>query len=310
MSENQPVSTVLSAYINLARLRIVGMVLVACSIGFILAYRGDFTLLRFFCTLLGTGMVSGGACTLNCYLEREWDALMPRTCRRPIPAGIISPASALAFGVGLILTGSLLLFTQVNMLAAFLSLAAAFIYLAVYTPAKRVTWWNTSIGALPGAIPPLIGCAAARGAIDPGGWILFAMLFVWQHTHFFPIAWLYKDDYQKAGFRMLPVLESKGEKTFRLTVFSAIALLPISMLLYGREFTGTAYCFGSALFGILLIVAGFRLSRQPSRATARAVLFLSLFYLPVILAAVLLDRYGMELGSHVHEWLEPVWRWT
>jgi heme o synthase len=310
MSENQPVATVLSAYINLARLRIVGMVLVACSIGFVLAYRDDFPFFRFFCTLLGTGMVSGGACTLNCYLEREWDALMPRTCHRPIPAGVISPASALVFGVSLILTGSLLLFTQVNMLAGLLGLAAAFIYLAIYTPAKRVTWLNTSIGALPGAIPPLIGWASARGQIDPGGWILFAMLFVWQHTHFFPIAWLYKDDYQKAGFRMLPVLESKGEKTFLLTVLSALALLPISMLLYGRDFTGTAYCVGSALFGILLIAAGFRLSRQPSRAAARAVVFLSRFYLPVILAAVLLDRYGMELGSHVHEWLEPVWRWT
>jgi protoheme IX farnesyltransferase len=200
------------------------------------------------------------------------------------------------------------------MLAGFLGLALVFIYLAIYTPAKRLTWMNTSIGALPGAIPPLIGWASARGQIDPGGWILFAMLFVWQHTHFFPIAWLYKDDYQKAGFRMLPVLESKGEKTFLLTVVSAVVLLPISMLLYGTKFIGTAYALGSALACIVLIAAGFRLSRQPSRAAARAVLVLSLFYLPVILASVLIDRYGTQvvtqLVSQLHEWLGPVWRWT
>lgn len=292
MSKNQPAANVFFAFLDLTRIRIVVMVLVACSIGFILAYRGHFPLLRFFWTLLGLALVTGGACTLNCYLEREADAIMPRTCLRPIPAGIISPNAALAFGVSLVLTGCGLFFWKINALCGILGLALVFIYLAIYTPAKRLTWMNTSIGALPGAIPPLIGWASAAGQIDSGGWILFAMLFVWQHTHFFPIAWLYRDDYQKAGFRMLPVLESKGEKTFRLTVLSAIALLPISMLLYGADFIGFAYCIGSGLAGIVLIAASFRLSRQPSRAAAHAVLSLSLFYLPVILAAVLLDRCG------------------
>ncbi len=121
------------------------------------------------------------------------------------------------------------------------------------------------------------------------------MLFIWQHTHFFPIAWMYKDDYQKAGFQMLPVLESTGEKTFRLTVLSAIVLLPISLLLYGTTFIGCAYLIGSTMACILLIAAGFRLARQPSREAARAVLVGSLFYLPIILVAVLLDRYGMQI---------------
>ena len=310
MSKNQPVLNVFLAFLDLARIRIVVMVLVACSIGFILAYHGQFPILRFFWTLIGTALVTAGACTLNCYVEREADALMPRTCSRPIPAGVISPASALCFGVILVIAGCFLLFAQINILAGFLGLALVFIYLAIYTPAKRLTWMNTSIGALPGAIPPLIGWASARGQIDPGGWILFAMLFVWQHTHFFPIAWLYKDDYQKAGFRMLPVLEAKGEKTFLLTVLSAVALLPISMLLYGADFTGFAYCIGSALGSIALIAAGLRLSRQPSRAAARAVLVLSLFYLPVILGAVVVDRYGPQLVSYLLAWLEPVLRWT
>ena len=310
MSKNQLALNVLLAFLNLVRMRIVVMVLVACSIGFILAYRGDFPLSCFLWTLLGTALVTGGACALNCYMEREADAIMPRTCRRPIPAGTISPSSALVFGIALVLTGCLSLFAKINILAGLLGSALVFIYLAIYTPAKRLTWMNTSIGALPGAIPPLIGWASARGQIDPGGWVLFAMLFVWQHTHFFPIAWLYKDDYQKAGFRVLPVLESKGEKTFLLTVLSAVALLPISMLLYGADFTGFAYCIGSALGGIALIAAGIRLSRRPSRAAAQAVLVLSLFYLPVILAAVVVDRYGPQLVNYLHAWLEPVWRWT
>ncbi|HEY9717055.1 MAG TPA: heme o synthase [Trichormus sp.] len=309
MSKNQPAVNLLRAFANLAKLRIVGMVMVACSIGFILAYRGEFLLLRFCWTLLGTALVTAGACALNCYIERESDAMMVRTCGRPLPTGVISPVSALLFGVSLVLIGSFVLFS-INMLSGVLGFALVFIYLAIYTPAKRLTWMNTSIGALPGAIPPLIGWASAAGQIDSGGWILFAMLFVWQHTHFFPIAWLYKDDYEKAGFRMLPVLESKGENTFRLTVLSAIALLPISMLLYGTEFTGIAYPIGSALAAIVLIAAGFRLSWRPSRPAARAVLVLSLFYLPVILAAVLVDRYGTQFVGQIHAWLEPVWRWT
>lgn len=310
MSKNQSAQNVLAALLNLVRMRIVVMVLVACSIGFILAYHNDFPVLRFFWTLLGTALLTGGACTLNCYMEREADALMPRTCGRPIPRGIISPANALGFGMSLVLAGCFLLFTKINVLAGILGLALVFIYLAIYTPAKRLTWMNTSIGALPGAIPPLIGWASARGQIDTGGWILFAMLFVWQHTHFFPIAWLYRDDYQKAGFRMLPVLENSGQKTFLLTVLSAMVLLPLSMLLYGADFTGFAYRIGSALGGIALIAAGLRLSRQPSRAAAHAVLALSLFYLPVILSAVILDRYGTQLISYFHEWLEPIRRWT
>ncbi|MGH9550787.1 MAG: protoheme IX farnesyltransferase, partial [Terriglobales bacterium] len=179
-----------------------------------------------------------------------------------------------------------------------------------YTPAKRLTWMNTSVGAVPGAVPPLIGWASATGHIDQGGWILFAMLFIWQHTHFFPIAWLYKNDYQQAGFRMLPVLEDDGKKTFFLTVFTAIVLLPVSMLLCGTASTGPAYCAGSFLLGALLIASAVRLSRRPSRAAARAVLLLSLCYLPVILAAVVVDRYCIQPNTNLHAWLETFWRWT
>jgi heme o synthase len=298
------------AFVNLVRMRITVMVMVACAIGFILAQRNDFPLPRVFWTLIGTGLLSGGACTLNCYMEREADALMPRTCRRPIPAGIIRPSTALGFGVVLVLAGCVLLFGQINVLSGWLGLAAVLIYLAVYTPAKRLTWLNTSIGAVPGAIPPLIGWASARGEIDAGGWILFTMLFLWQHTHFLPIAWLFRSDYQKAGFQMLPVLETNARNTFRLTVITAIALLPISLLLSQLGVAGSAYCFACVLLSILLIVAAVRLSRQPSRQAAHAVLFLSLYYLPVLLATVVLDRYGVQFGNNFHDWLETLYRWT
>ncbi|MBU6455019.1 MAG: heme o synthase [Cyanobacteria bacterium REEB67] len=310
MGKNDRAAKLFFALLNLARLRIVGMELVACATGFILAYRGEFLLPLFSCTLLGTAFLSAGACAVNCYLEREQDALMPRTCKRPIPAGTISAIAGLSYGMSLLTAGFLLLVGQVNMLAAGLGLAAAVIYLAVYTPAKRVTWLNTSIGAIPGAIPPLIGWAAARGQIDLGGWILFAMLFVWQHTHFFPIAWLYKDDYEKGGFKMLPVVEATGVKTFRLTLLTAVALLPVSMMLCGQAKTGTAYGVGTILSCLLLIAASFQLAQKPSRAAARKVLLVSLIYLPILLGAVVIDRYGGECGSQVHAWLGTVWRWT
>jgi heme o synthase len=310
MDEHLPTVSVFFAFINLLRLRIVGMVLVACAIAYILSYRGEFLLPRFLWTLMGTALITGGACALNCYIEREKDALMPRTRNRPIPTGIITPTTALVYGASLVLIGLFLLFVKINNLAGICGLALVFIYLAIYTPAKRLTWMNTSIGALPGAIPPLIGWASTRGQIDAGGWILFAMLFLWQHTHFFPIAWLYKDDYQKAGFRMLPVLENDGSKTFALTLLSAICLLPVSMLLYGTKFVGFAYGIGSIVASFFLIAAGIHLYLKPSRASARSVLLLSLFYLPVILVAIVVDRYCPQFTSHIQVWLEPLFRWT
>ena len=158
-------------------MRILIMVMVTAAIGYVLAYRGDFDFRRMAVTLVGTGLLSGASCSLNCYIERDLDALMPRTCNRPLPSGIIKPLAALVYGIVLLITGSILLFS-INQLTGWLGLTAAFVYLAIYTPAKRYTWMNTSIGALPGAIPPLIGWAAARGELGLGAWILFAMHFL------------------------------------------------------------------------------------------------------------------------------------
>jgi protoheme IX farnesyltransferase len=285
-----------AALLDLARVRIAVMVVISCAVGFVLAYKGRFDLMHFVCASTGTGLLSSGSCAVNCYIERDLDALMPRTAQRPIPAGVISPRAALLFGVLLIVTGALML-QAVNTICTCLGVAAAVIYLGMYTPAKRWTWLNTSIGAVPGAIPPLIGWAAASGTIGLGGWILFAMLFIWQHTHFLPIAWLYREDYRAAGFKMLPALENSGEKTFWLTVITAILLVPLSSTLYwsNNPLAGPAYGLASIMGGLALIASSLKWWKNRSRAGARMVLLVSLLYLPALLVAVIFDR---------------VWRWT
>jgi heme o synthase len=285
-----------AAFLDLARIRIAVMVVISCAVGFLLAYKGRFDLMHFACALIGTGLLSSGSCAINCYIERDLDAMMPRTAGRPIPAGVISPRRALLFGILLIASGAIMLLT-INALSAALGLAAAAIYLGVYTPAKRWTWLNTSIGAVPGAIPPLIGWTAASGTIDLAGWILFAMLFIWQHTHFLPIAWLFRDDYRLAGFKMLPALENNDEKTFALTVATAILLMPISAMLYlnGKPFAGPVYGLASVIGCLTLIASSVKWRKNRSCEGARAVLLVSLLYLPALLVAVIVDR---------------VWQWT
>jgi len=283
---------ILAAFLDLARTRIAFMVVISCAVGFVMAYKGEFNWFQFACALVGTGLLSSGGCAINCYIERELDAMMPRTAQRPIPAGVVSPNTALIYGISLIVAGALILFVFNNLLCAVLGLSAVGIYLGMYTPAKRWTWLNTSVGAVPGAIPPLIGWAAASGELNTCGWILFAILFIWQHTHFLPIAWLFKEDYRAAGFKMLPALEEKAEKTFGLTIATAIVLLPLSTMLYytGNSFAGPAYCLASLMGGLILVVTSVQWKNKQSRQAARLVLLMSLVYLPAIFAGVVLDR--------------------
>lgn len=284
---------VILALLDLARLRITFMVVISCAVGYVLAFKDNFDLVRFTSALIGTGLLSSGGCAINCFIERDLDAMMPRTAQRPIPAGVISPGSALFYGLSLIVSGTLLLFFFNNLTCTVLGLAAAAIYLGMYTPAKRLTWLNTSIGAVPGAIPPLIGWAAASaGEIGLGGWILFTILFIWQHTHFLPIAWLFKDDYRMAGFKMLPSLDNSTEKTFALTIGTAIILLPLPAMLYyaGNSYAGPAYFLASMIGGLVLVATSVQWKNNPSRKAARTVLLMSVLYLPAVFAAVVLDR--------------------
>ena len=216
---------------------------------------------------------------------------MARTRSRALPAGLIEPHKALTAGVGLVLFGVLLLTCAVNLLTGFLVLLAAFLYVLVYTPLKRLTWLNTSFGAIPGALPPMAGWAAATGTIDSGAWVLFAILFAWQHPHFFAIAWIFRDDYRLASFKMLPVVEPSGKRMFRQAIAFSFLLLGVSLLPTVIGMTGRFYFCGALLMGILVLAAALRFARNHNPPDARRLLKASVFYLPLLLLLILFDAH-------------------
>lgn len=276
-------------YMELAKPRILSMVLVTATLGFFLGGHGLHPEAFYFAMLLGLGSATGGSAMLNNYLDRIPDAQMNRTRGRALPAGLIEPARALAVGVALVLTGVLELVWAVNLLTAFLVLLAAFLYVLVYTPMKKITWLNTSFGAIPGAIPPLAGWAAATGRLDPRAWVLFAILFVWQHPHFFAIAWMYRGDYRAAGFKMLPVVEPTGERTFNQTIAFSIALIGVSILPTALGLTGQLYLLGASLMGVGMLWAALEFTRLHRTQDARRLLKASVVYLPLLLLLIVLD---------------------
>ncbi len=282
-------SQLLSGYIELSKPRILTLILVTTALGFFLGGKGihDWVLLA--TTLLGAAFVCAGASALNHYLERDVDCRMARTRNRPIPSGLISPPNALSYGILTILGGVVLLACRVNLLTAFLSLLTAFLYVLVYTPMKKISWLNTSIGAIPGAIPPMGGWAAASGNLDWGAWILFGILFLWQHPHFYAIAWMFKDDYREAGFKMLPVVYPDGMSTFRQINIFSLVLIPVSLLPTVIGMSGKIYFFGALILGVILWGIGRSLSRYRSFQAARQLLQASVAYLPLLLFLIILD---------------------
>jgi protoheme IX farnesyltransferase len=276
-------------YFGLMKPRILLMVLVTTTLGFLLGGGSRGSLALFFLTLLGVGGATGGAAVLNNYLERGFDAKMVRTRGRALPAGLIEPLRALMLGVSLVLVGVLALVWAANLLTGFLVLLAAFLYVLVYTPLKRITWLNTTFGAIPGAIPPMAGWAAATGHVGGGAWALFAILFAWQHPHFFAIAWMYRDDYREAGFKMLPSIEPSGFRTVRLTVAFSLILLGVSLVPTLIGMAGWTYFGGTLLIGLLMLLAALGFARDRSLGNARQLLKASVLYLPLLLGFILLD---------------------
>jgi protoheme IX farnesyltransferase len=277
------------SYIELAKPRILTMVLVTAAIGYY-AGAGSFTQpWTFFMLLLGTAMTSAGSGALNHYLERDVDQRMERTKRRPLPAGDVQATSVLAYGIILVLGGTLILHWQVNLLTAFLALLTAFLYVLVYTPMKRVTWLNTLIGAIPGALPPMGGWVAAQDEVGAGAWVLFAILFIWQQPHFYAIAWMFRDDYARGGFKMLPVVDPDGKSTFRQILFFSVLLLPVSILPTVMGLTGMVYGVGAIILGLWLLMSGIILARSASVIDARRVLKTSVIYLPLLLVLFVAD---------------------
>src|SRR3989338_2583763 len=273
----------LSAYYELTKPRIMTMVLVTTALGFYLASEGKAPTGLFAYLLLGVAMVCGGSSVLNHYLEREFDSKMERTKNRPIPSGIIAPERALSFGIVLALAGIFILYVKVNILTAFLSLLTSFLYIMVYTPMKRFSWLNTTVGAFPGAIPPLGGWAAATGSLSFEAGILFLILFIWQHPHFYAIAWMMREDYRIGGFKMLPVVEPTGERMFRHITWWSYILIPVSLIPVVIGMSGAIYCTGALAAGILLLMTSRRFVLTRSNMLARRLLRATVVYIPVLL---------------------------
>lgn len=278
-----------SRYYELTKPRIAAMVLVMTAFGFFLASGGIHSLSLFLFTLLGTALAGSGASALNQYLERDVDARMERTKNRPIPTGDISPQAALFFGVMLVMGGCFVLLFKVNVLAAFLTLQSTFLYVLVYTPMKRLSWLNTAVGAIPGAMPPLIGCAGATGTLDMGAWALFLILYLWQHPHFFAIAWMYRDDYARAGLKMLPVVQPDGQNMFAQVIIFSIVLIPASLLPTLIGMSGWLYLAGAAILSLAFFVVGAAFSLTRTQRAARRELLASVVYLPMLLILIIID---------------------
>ena len=286
----QPAKTVLAAYVELLKPNIVSLVLVTTVLGYYLGGNGIDSWFRLVLTLVGTALIAGGSGALNHYLERDTDCLMERTKNRPIPAGIISPSNALMFGILLVLCGSTLLVWKINTLTGFLSILTAFLYVLVYTPMKKITWLNTSIGSIPGAIPPVGGWAAATGHLDLGAWVLFFVMFLWQHPHFFAIAWMCQKDYAKAGFKMLPVMERDGTRTVRQIFWHLTLLIPVSMFLYINGDSGWIYAIGVFILSIMFSISAVPLAFRRTNKNARLILKASVLYLPALLVLIIIDK--------------------
>jgi len=279
----------IKSYIELTKPRIMMLVLVTAALGFYLGGEGIVAWARLAYLLFGVALVSGGSSTLNHYLEREFDSKMLRTRNRPVPTGQVLPERALSFGIVLTLLGIALLYVQINVLTAFLSLLTSFLYIMVYTPMKRVSWLNTSIGAIPGAIPPLGGWAAATGGLSFEAGILFLILFIWQHPHFYAIAWMLRDDYKRGGFKMLPVVEPDGRRMFRHILGYSAALIPVSLIPVVTGMSGLVYCTGALIAGIFLLKVSRQFALSRSHIDARKLLRATVIYLPALLILIVLD---------------------
>ena len=281
---------VLADLLALAKPRVVLMILVTTAVGYYAGLTGAPDYARLLHVLVGTLLAAGGALALNQYWERDVDARMERTRARPLPDGRLAPLEALLFGSALTVLGLVYTGAFVGELALAITLATAALYLFAYTPLKRRTPLCTLVGAVPGALPPVIGWVAVRGGFGVGAWVLFGILFLWQLPHTLAIARLYRDDYARAGVRLLPVVDADGSSTERQIVTGCLALLVVSLLPTLIGIAGPVYFVGAFLLGAAFVALGARQALVPSTVAARRVLFASLLYLPTLLALLAFDK--------------------
>jgi protoheme IX farnesyltransferase len=284
-------ATRVSDVAQLTKSRITVMVVMTTFIGYQLGVGSGMAIdLVLLTTVLGTALSCMGACALNQVLERDTDALMNRTADRPIPAGRMTLATGSLIGVTLSFAGVGLLATGANALTALLSATTIVTYVLAYTPLKRITSVSTIVGAVPGALPPVMGYTAATGRIELPIVVVFLIMFLWQLPHFLAIAWLYREDYARAGMPMLPVVDPSGVSTFRQMLLGCLALLPLGLLPTMLRISGVVYFAGALLCGLMFLAAAIALVIRPTRARAKWVFYASLVYLPAVLALMMIDR--------------------
>ncbi len=278
------------AYVALTKPDVSLLVLMTTGAGFYMGSRGPVDWLRLAHTVFGTMLIAAGTAALNHYIERDSDRYMRRTAGRPLPSGMLKPNEALLFGVGLAVVGAADLWLAGGALASILGIVTCASYLFAYTPLKKRTVWATFVGAFPGAVPPMIGWAAATGSLDRGAWALFAILFLWQFPHFHAIAWMYRDDYSRAGILMLPVVDRDGTRTFRQIILTAIGLIGIGLLPSLLGLAGVLYFFGALVVSTGLLQVCLWAASSKSNARAKWLMHATVLHIPLLLGLMMYDK--------------------
>ena len=279
-------------YLALTKPDVSFLVVMTTVAGYALGTVGPLNWLGMAHTVFATTLIAAGTSALNHYVERDSDARMRRTASRPLPSGQLQPDEALWFGMGLVVVGTIYLALAANPLATMLGIFTSLAYLCVYTPLKRKTTLATLIGAIPGAVPPLIGWAAARGSLNADAGILFAVLFLWQFPHFDAIAWIYREDYARAGIRMLPVVDLDGRRTFREIVVTAALLVPVSLLPALTGLAGMRYFFGAIVLGVMLVEMCLWSAASKNNVRAKWLMHATVLHLPLLLGLLIYDKFA------------------
>ena len=279
-----------NAYVALTKPDVSFLVVLTTGAGYYMAVRGPVNWLHLVHAVFATALIAAGTAALNHYAERDIDQYMRRTASRPLPSGVLEPGKALSFGVGLAMAGAVDLYVVGGWLTAALGMATSLAYLLAYTPLKKKTVWATFIGAIPGAIPPMIGWSAASGTLDPGAWLLFGILFLWQFPHFHSIAWIYREDYARAGIKMLPTVDREGARTFRQIVLYAAALLGASLLPTVMGLAGVRYFFGAMVVSTALLQVCLWAANSKTNVRAKWLMHATVLHIPLLLGLMAYDK--------------------
>ena len=278
------------AYVALTKPDVSFLVLITTAAGYYMGAHGPVNWLHLLQTVFATMLIAAGTAALNHYVERESDRYMRRTASRPLPSGVLQPIQALAFGVVLSAAGAFALYYVAGWIASALGVITCVGYLFAYTPLKKRTVWATFIGAFPGAIPPMIGWVAANGSLDRGAWLLFGILFLWQFPHFYAIAWMYREDYARAGIQMLPVVDPEGKRTFRQIIWTAVGLIGVSLLPSVVGLAGMMYFFGALVVSLALLQVCVWAASQKTNARAKWLMHATVMHIPVLLGLMVYDK--------------------